>query len=333
MRLLKSVLAALLVAAVVPAAAESPEVNVAQQYGVSFLPLMVMERDKLVEKHAKAAGLGDVKVTWVKVAGPSVMNDGVVSGALQFIAVGAPSLITLWDKTKDNVGVKGVAAMTTYPLYLNVRNPNIKSIKDFSDKDKIVVPSVKVSTQAILLQMEAAKAFGDANYARLDPWTVGLSHPDGLLAIINGTGGVDAHFTSSPFHEQEMKVQGIRTLMTSYDILGGPATALVIAASTKYREANPKTYKAFFDALQEAIDTINKDKRAAAKVYLEQAKDTKDSVDDIYAMISAPDYAYTLAPQKVYKTAEFMNKIGTVKSKPASWKDLFFSEVHNLPGD
>ncbi|HXX85992.1 MAG TPA: ABC transporter substrate-binding protein [Casimicrobiaceae bacterium] len=330
----KSVWAALLsVAVALPVAAESPEVNVAQQYGVSFLPLMVMEREKLVEKHAKTAGLGEVKVSWVKVAGPSVMNDGVVSGALQFIAVGAPSLITLWDKTKDSVGVKGVSAMTTYPLYLNVRNPNVKSIKDFSDKDRIAVPSVKVSTQAILLQMEAAKAFGDANYARLDPFTVGLSHPDGLLAITNNTGGVDAHFTSSPFHEQEMKVPGIRLLMTSYDILGGPATAVVIAASTKYRDANPKTYKAFFDALKEAIETINKDKRAAAKIYLEQAKDTKDSVEDIYSMISAPDYAYTLAPQKVYKTAEFMNKIGTIKTKPASWKDLFFPEVHGVQGD
>ena len=334
MSLRKSVLVTLLLVEVALAArAESPEVNVAQQYGVSFLPLMVMEREKLVEKHAKAAGLGDVKVSWVKVAGPSVMNDGVVSGALQFIAVGAPSLITLWDKTRDSVGVKGVSAMTTYPLYLNVRNPNVKSIKDFSDKDKIAVPSIKVSTQAILLQMEAAKAFGDANYARLDPWTVGLSHPDGLLAITSNSAGVDAHFTSSPFHEQEMKVPGIRLLMTSYDILGGPATAVVIAASTRYRDANPKTYKAFFDALKEAIDTINKDKRAAAKIYLEQAKDAKDSVDDIYAMISAPDYAYTLTPQKVYKTAEFMNKIGTLKSKPASWKDLFFPEVHGLQGD
>ena len=329
----RHLLSVLLLAAALPAVAESPEVSVAQQYGVSFLPLMVMERDKLVEKHAKAAGLGEVKVSWVKVAGPSVMNDGVVSGALQFIAVGAPSLITLWDKTKDSVGVKGVSAMTTYPLYLNVRNPAIKSIRDFSEKDKIVVPSIKVSTQAILLQMEAAKTFGDANYARLDPLTIGLSHPDGLLAITNNTGGVDAHFTSSPFHEQEMKIPGIRLLMTSYDILGGPATAVVIAASTRYREANPKTYKAFFDALAEAIESINRDKRAAAKVYLEQAKDTKDSVDDIYAMISASDYAYTLTPQKVYKTAEFMSKIGTIKSKPASWKELFFPEVHGLPGD
>ncbi len=328
------ILALLLAAAIpAPAQAEQSEVTVAQQYGVAFLPLMVMERDKLVEKHARAAGLGDVTATWVKVAGPSVMNDGVVTGAIQFIAVGAPSLITLWEKTRDSVAVKGVCAMTTYPLYLNVRNPAVRSIRDFSDKDRIVVPSVKVSTQAIMLQMAAAKEFGDANYARLDPWTVGLSHPDGLLAITNGSGGVDAHFTTSPFHEQEMKIPGIRTLTTSYEILGGPATAIVIATSTKYRDANPKTYKAFFDALKEAIDTINKDKRAAAKVYLEQAKDTKNSVDDILAMISAPDYAYTLTPQKVYKTAEFMNKIGSVKLKPASWKDLFFPEVHGLQGD
>jgi NitT/TauT family transport system substrate-binding protein len=334
MAMLSRALSALLLAVLaLSARAELGEINVAQQYGVSFLPLMVMERDKLVEKHAKAGGLSDVKVNWVKVAGPSVMNDGVISGAIQFIAVGAPSLITLWDKTQSNVQVKGVSAMTTYPLYLNVRNPNIKSIRDFSDKDKIAVPSIKVSTQAIMLQMAAAKEFGDANYARLDPWTVGLSHPDGLLAITNNSGGVDAHFTSSPFHEQEMKIPGMRTLTTNYEILGGPATAVVIAASTKYRDANPKSYKAFYDALKEAIDSINKDKRAAAKVYLEQAKDSKNTVDDIYGMISAADYAYTLTPQKVGKTAEFMYKIGAIKTKPSAWKDFFFPEVQNLPGD
>jgi NitT/TauT family transport system substrate-binding protein len=323
----------LLLATALPVRAEVSEINVAQQYGVSFLPLMVMERDKLVEKHVKAEGLGDVKVNWVKVAGPSVMNDGVISGAIQFIAVGAPSLITLWDKTQGNVQVKGVSAMTTYPLYLNVRNPNIKSVRDFSEKDKIAVPSIKVSTQAIMLQMEAAKAFGDANYAKLDPYTVGLSHPDALLALTNNTAGVDAHFTSSPFHEQEIKLPGVRTLTTNYEILGGPATAVVIAASTKFRNENPRAYKAFYEALKEAIETINKDKRAAAKIYLEQAKDTKDSVDDIYGMISAPNYMYTLMPQKVGKTADFMHKIGAIKNKPSSWKDFFFPEVHNLPGD
>src|SRR6516162_3858597 len=314
-----------------PAAAESNRIAVAQQYGVSFLPLMIMERDKLVEKHGKAAGLGDVQVSWVKVAGPSVMNDGVISGALQFIAVGAPSLITLWDKT--NGQVKGVSAMTTYPLYLITRNPNVKSVRDFTDKDKIAVPSIKVSTQAIMLQMLAAKEYGDADWAHFDPFTVALSHPDAVLALTNSSGGVDAHFSSSPFYEQEIKLPGAHLITTNYEILGGPATAVVIAASSKYRDANPKSYKAFFDALREAIDTINQDKRAAAKAYLELAKDTKNSADEIYAMISARDYAYTLAPQKVFKTAEFMNRIGTVKRKPASWKDLFFPEVHGLQAD
>src|SRR5437764_3483738 len=131
----------LLAVVAMTAAAESSEINVAQQYGVSFLPLMVMEREKLVEKHAKAAGAGDIKVNWVKVAGPSVMNDGIISGALTFISVGAPSIITLWNKA--NGQIKGVSAMTTYPLYLVTRNPNVKSIKDLSDKDRIAVPSVK----------------------------------------------------------------------------------------------------------------------------------------------------------------------------------------------
>ena len=320
-----------LAAFALPAFAESNEISVAQQYGVSFLPLMVMERDKLVEKHAKAAGLAEMKLNWVKVAGPSVMNDGVISGALQFIAVGAPSMITLWDKT--NGQIKGVSAMTTYPLYLITRNPAVKSVRDFSAQDKIAVPSIKVSTQAIMLQMLASKEFGDSNWAKFDPFTVALSHPDAVLALTNNNAGVNAHFSSSPFYEQEMKVPGMHLLTTNYEILGGPATAVVIAASAKYRDANPKSYKAFYEALKEAIDTINKDKRAAAKIYLEQAKDTKDSVDDIYGIISAKDYAYTLTPQKVYKTALFMNRTGTVQTRPNAWTDLFFPGVQGLQGD
>ena len=118
-------------------------------------------------------------------------------------------------------------------------------MRDFTDKDKIAVPSIKVSTQAIMLQMVAAREYGDANWAHFDPWTVALSHPDAMLALTNNTAGVNAHFTSSPFYEQEIKMPGVHLLTTNYEILGGPATAVVIAASAKYRDANPKSYKAF----------------------------------------------------------------------------------------
>ena len=310
---------------------EVSEITVAQQYGVSFLPLMMMEKNKLIEKHAAAAGLAGVTVSWAKVAGPAAMNDGLISGALHFASQGAPSLITLWDKT--NGQIKGVSAMTTYPLYLVTRNPAVKSIKDFSDQDKIAVPSVKISTQAIMLQMAASAAFGQDNYTKLDPFTVSLSHPDATLAFINNTAGVNAHFSSSPFYEQEKKVPGAHLITTSYDILGGPATALVITTSSKFREANPKAYHAFIDATKEAIDTINKDKVAASKLYLEAAHDTKNSVDDINAMISDKDYAFTLEPQKVFATAQFMAKIGSIKKAPASINELFFGDIPGMKGD
>jgi len=312
--------------------AEISEITIAQQFGVSFLPLMLMERDGLIEKHAKAAGV-EVKTNWQKVAGPSVINDGLLSGNVHFGAVGAPSLVTLWSRTKTNVGVKGVAAMTSYPLYFVTRNAALKSLKDLSDKDKIAVPSVKISTQAIMLQMAAADLFGQPNYQKFDELTVSLSHPDAMVALMNNTGGVNAHFATSPFYEEEMKIPGARVLTTSYDILGGRASALVIVTTSKFHDANPAVYKAFLAAEREAIETINRDKRAAAKAYLEIANDRKNSVDTIFAVINDKDYAFTLLPEKVFKTAVFMGKVGSVKDPPVKWQDLFFPDIHSLPGD
>jgi NitT/TauT family transport system substrate-binding protein len=337
MKMLRTGLAALaallFVTASQPARSEVGDIAFAQQFGVSFLPMMIMERDGLIEKHARASGLPDLKVSWPKVAGPSVMNDGLLSGTMHFAAQGAPSLATLWSKTKGNVGVKGMAAVTSYPLYFITRNPELKSLGDLSARDKIAVPSVKISTQAIMLQMAAANLFGDANYTRFDELTISLSHPDAAIALMNNTAGVNAHFSTSPFAEEEMKIPGARVLTTSYDILGGRASALVVTVTSKFREANPKIYKAVLAALKESIDSINKDKRAAAQAYLQLANDRKNSVEDIYRTISDPNYAFTLTPEKVYKTALFMAKVGSIKDRPESWQELFFPEIHDLPGD
>ena len=324
--------AGLLLASTTGSRAELSEITIAQQFGVSFLPLMLMERDGLIEKHAKAAGI-EVKTNWQKVAGPSVINDGLLSGNVHFGAVGAPSLATLWSRTKSNVGVKGVAAMTSYPLYFVTRNPDLKSLRDLSSNDKIAVPSVKISTQAIMLQMAAADLFGQPNYQKFDEFTVSLSHPDAMIALMNNTGGVNAHFATSPFYEQEMKIPGVRVLTTSYDILGGRASALVVVTTSKFHDANPKIYKAFLAAEKEAIDTINKDKRAAAQAYLDIAQDRKSTLEEILGVISDKDYAFTLLPEKVFKTAVFMGKVGTLKDPPARWQDLFFPDIHDLSGD
>src|ERR1035438_6888636 len=89
--------------------------------GVGFLPLLVMEKYQLIEKHAKAAGIANLRVRWIKLGGPSVMNDALLSGSADFISAGPPAFITLWDRTLTSAKVKGVAAMTSLPMYLNTR--------------------------------------------------------------------------------------------------------------------------------------------------------------------------------------------------------------------
>src|ERR1700730_2749389 len=133
--------------------AEVSEVTIADQFGIAYLPLMVMQNQKLLEKHAQAAGLGAVKVNWAKFGGAGMMNDALLSGSVDFGVAGIPALVLMWEKTRGTFDVRGVSAINNTPMYLNTRNPNIKNIGDFTDKDKIALPSAKVSIQAITLQM------------------------------------------------------------------------------------------------------------------------------------------------------------------------------------
>ncbi|WP_375461472.1 ABC transporter substrate-binding protein [uncultured Enterovirga sp.] len=329
MRRFIAALACLATLGAVPARAEVAEVTLGQQFGLSFLPMMYMEQAGLVEKHAVALGLPKPKVVWAKLAGPSNLNEGLISGAIQFTALGTPSVGLLWDKTRGDV--KGLVAICSYPLYLNTRSPNVKSLKDFGPTDKIAVPSVKVSTQAIMLQMQAEKEWGPGEHYRIDSQTVSLGHPDAMAALLSNT-EVTGHFASSPFHEQERKDPRIRTVMTSYEILGGRATAATLITSERFKKANPKTVQAVLDATREAIEYLNADKKRAAQTYLKLAGG-KNTVEELEAIISHPDWAYTLTPEKIGKTVQFMNKLGTVKTPVTDWKQLFFPEAHGLPGD
>jgi NitT/TauT family transport system substrate-binding protein len=313
------------------AKAEVAEINLAQQYGIAFLPLMLMESDHLVEKQVVKQGLPEPQVKWVKTAGPSAMNEAILSGALQYAATGVPSLGLLWDRTKGNLGLKAVAGVTSYSLWLNTRNPRVHTIRDFTEKDKIAVPSVKISTQAIILEIAAEKEFGVGKHTALDAFTVSLSHPDAFAALMAGT-EVDAHFASSPFHEQEIKNPAIHTVMKSDDILGGPATNIVLTTTERFRSSNPKSFAAVRAALAEAIDQLNADKHAAAVLYLKLSGD-KSPVEEIYAEMTDSGFVYTMTPQKVGIPLAFMHRIGSIKSDIASWRDLFFPEAHDLPGD
>ena len=327
-RMLATLLA--LAALALPARAEVSELKIAEQYGIGYLPLTIMKANKLVEKHLKQAGLAETKVVWSVLASGQPMNDALLSGGLHIASGGLAPFLIIWDRTRGNLNVKSVAALASMPMYLVTNNPNVKSVRDFTEKDRISMAGAGQSIQTVILQMATAKEFGDANYNKYGTLYRNLSHPDGLAAFLSGT-EITAYFSSPPFQYQALEKPGVRRILNSYDITGGPASFLVTWATSKFHDENPKTYQAFFNAYKEATDWANANKRAAAEVYVRESKD-KSGVDAIEKMLNDPEIRITMTPEQTVPTANFMNKTGTLKNKPTSWKDLYFQELHNLPG-
>ncbi|NUZ04699.1 ABC transporter substrate-binding protein [Piscinibacter koreensis] len=312
-------------------AAEVDEVKIASQYGIGYLPLTVMQVDKLIEKHLAKAGLASTKVTWSRLAAGAAANDALLAGGLHFASGGTGPALILWDRTRSSLDVRGVGALSSMPNLLVTRDPNIKTVRDFTEKDRISMAGAGSSVQTVYLQMAVAKEFGIENYKKLNPLMVNLPHPEGLQTLLSGSGEIKSLFTSPPFQYTALASPGVRTVLNSYDVMGGPNTFLMVWATNKFREANPKTFRAVLDALKEATASINADKPRAAAMYVKEGGG-KESVDQILKMMNDPQVEYTLAPQRLLPYAQFMNKVGSLKNNPNSWKDLFFPEIHDLPG-
>lgn len=313
------------------AAAEVDELKMMSQYGIGYMQLTLMKQDKLVEKHLAREGLAGTRVTWATMGAGAAANDALLSGSLHFAAGGTGPALILWDRTRGNLGVQGVAALSSMPNLLVTRNPNIKSVRDFTDKDRIAMAGAGSSVQTTYLQMAVSKEFGIENYKKLNPLMVNLPHPEGLRALLSGSAEITSQFTSPPFQNQALEAPGMRVVLNSYDVMGGPNTFLMVWATKKFRDENPKSYKAVVAALKEATDAINADKKRAAEVYV-AAGGGKENVDKLLAIMNDPQVRYTMAPDRILPYAQFMHQVGTLKNRPESWKDMFFPEVHSLPG-
>ena len=324
--------AALGVAASGMAAAEVAELKMMSQYGIGYMQLTVMKHDKLVEKHLAAAGLPNTKVSWTKLGAGAVANDALLSGTLHLAAGGTGPAIILWDKTKGGKGdVHGVAALSSMPNLLISRNPNVKTIKDFTDKDRIAMAGAGSSVQTTYLQIAVAKAFGKENYKKLNHLMVNLPHPEGLNALLSGAGDITAQFTSPPFYQRALEDKAIHKVLDSYEIMGGPNTFLMVWATRKFRDENPKSYQAILAALKEATASINADKRRAAEIYSQEGGG-KESVDKLLKIMDDPQIRFTVAPEGILPFAQFMHDVERIKNRPGSWKDMFFPDIHNLQG-
>ncbi|RYG13713.1 MAG: ABC transporter substrate-binding protein [Burkholderiales bacterium] len=315
-----------------PARAEVSEVRISKGFGILYLPLFVMQDQQLLEKRAKAAGLGDIKVNWLMLDGGNVINDAMMAGTLDFAGTGAPGFVTLWAKAKGipNVEVVGISGMSSTSLWLMSNKPELKALKDFAPSDKIALPGIKTSLAAVVLQMIAAKEFGAENYAKMDPLTVSLPHPEALGALVGGKTEIKAHFTSPPFQYIEAKAPGVHRVLNSVDYLGN-ITLDVTFAPKKFVDANPKMTQAFIEAMDDATALIAKDKKMAAEIFVKASK-VKVDVAEVQQMIEDPDARFSSTPTGLLQIAEFMNKAGSIKLKPAKWSDMFVPQLASRSG-
>jgi NitT/TauT family transport system substrate-binding protein len=327
---LTRLLAGAVLASAMTAAQAEGQISIAQQFGIGYLILDVVQDQKLIEKHGKAQGV-DIKVEWSQISGATAMNEALLANALDVVSAGVPPLLTLWDRTRGKQNVKAVAALGSLPNYLITNNPKIRTLKDFTEKDRIAVPAAGTGFQSRTLQIESARVFGKDDFKRLDNISVSLPHPDATAALLTGATEVSAHFSSAPFYYQALENKNVHKVLSSYEILGGPATFNVLYTTQKFHDENPKTYKAFYAALVEAAQFIKSNKAKAAETFIRVQK-SKLPLEFVRKIVEDPENDFTISPFRTFVYADELHKLGVLKNRAASWKDYFFEEAFAQPG-
>ncbi len=295
---------------------------------MAFLPVMVMEHEKLIEKHAKELNVEGLKPSFTVFTGPSAQIDALLSGTIDIISTGSTGLITLWARTKgSSLEVKGLSALSSMPMALNSRNPRVQSIQDFTESDRIAVPSIKVSFNATLLQMAAAKLWGDEDYGRLDHLTVGLGEMDALATMLTPHREIDNDFTTPPFIYIEQADKNIHPVITMKQILGENGTIATCSTTTRFYNAHPQLIVVYLAALKEAMDIIAADRSRAVDDYVAATGDKTTSRELLMRAVNDPDADFTTVPHSMMRYAKFMFLTGTIKRTPDSISDLFFQQA------
>lgn len=324
--------AALLFGAQAMARAEVPEVRIARQFSMGYLQFNVIEHEKLIQKHAARLGIPVVKVTAYRFNGPAAMNDALLSDTVDIVGGSPHGMFTLWSRARGTPQeVRAISALVTLPFAITSNDPDIKTIADLGRCKKIPVPSVKVSSPAVAVEMAAAQLYGIKEFARFDAATITMSPADATVALLTGSGDVNCVVALPPYLQQQLEHPNIHIVAKSYDLMGGQNTYTVAYTSKRFHDRDPRLAQAVYDALGEATDIITKDVRKAAQYWIEDS-DSKLSVDFVAGVGSGPDVHWTMVPEATMRAATFMADVGTIKVRPTSWKDYFFPEAYGLPG-
>jgi len=232
---------------------EKTTLSIAQQFGIAYAPLNIMEEMGMLEDK-----LPDMKIEWVRFGGPTGIREAMLNGEVDFGFMGVgPVLVGI----SNGMEWKYATGISANEVALVTDNPDVHALTDFTEQDRIAILSPGC-TQYILLCMLGKEQLGEAT--ALDHQLVSMSHPDAMNALIADT-EVTAHFATPPYLQEELK-QGMHVVANGEDIVGGQFTFISGVAMTEFHEEYPELYNVFIETLNEAIDYINENPEEAIKV-------------------------------------------------------------------
>lgn len=326
MRLRMLTAAAVMALASFVSTADAKEIRIAQLRQINYIPFLVMQEQKLFEKHASEMGEPDLTANFITFGNGSSTTDALISGNVEYVAVGLTNFAILWSRTKGTV--KGIANVSGVPFPLLTRNPNVKTLADFGPNDRIAVPTIGVSVQAIMLSIALERLYGPEGRNKLAQQTVQLSHPDAAQALSNPLHEVNSHFSSAPYYVVSMRDPAIHKVFSYDELFDRPLATNILFTTRTVHEDNPVASRALIAALKEADAYILANKEAVAKLYIERSGDPL-TVEEVVKVMSGPGVSFDVDPSSAIEVWQYMADAGMIATKPASWREMFFEDIQS----
>ena len=297
-------------------AKENNKVVIAQQFGLGYAPLIVMEKHDLINKYYPEAS-----VEWVQLGSGGAIREGMATNRVDIGSMGVPPFLIGWAKEYQWKVISGLCYM---PLGMQTYHDDINSLQDIKEGMKIALPSPG-SIQHILLAMAAQKELGDAK--ALDNNLLAMTHPDGASALMNEV-EIDLHFTSPPYIFFELNSPNIHQVIDAEaDSFGEPFTFLVSVATEQFAKRNPELFQAVFKAHEDAIQWLENNTEEAAALLSEELN---TEVDEIIKQLQWPGVTYDINPTGMLKFLDFMKSQGYVERTTSDINNLIWDTLDPL---
>jgi NitT/TauT family transport system substrate-binding protein len=309
----------------------SDELLVARLPGLLYMPGHVMEYERLIERHAARLGGANISVRWVNYPTGEAQRQHLMSGQVDIVMSGLVPLLRLWDISHG--GVKGIVAAGVMPLLLVSADPRISTLRDIGADARIALPVLKLSTQAVLLQMAASQLYGPEAWEYFERNCVAMPHSAALAALKNQNSPIRLHFTPPPFHAYALRaLRAARIIASSTQIIGGAHSTAHFFTTTRFAQANPLIIEALRHAALEAKGRLERNIQDSVAAYRMLSGDKSEAADILEVLAEPGMMDWRLEPLGSLPFAQHMHRVGTLARKPESWRDYYLPASHDLLG-